>query len=204
MRTLIAALALGLAPSFALANEVNFKVVDQSGSPVANAVIKVDAASSDRPMVIDMASAMAQEDRAFKPHVLVVPVGTLVSFPNRDRFRHHVYSFSKGNRFELELYGKDESRSVTFDKPGLVAIGCNIHDDMIGYIHVIDAARAGRSNDTGDAAIDFDGTSGEAQLWLPDQPERWIALPAMPDNSGDELELRIDRSSNTAEWRASP
>ena len=204
MKTLFVAIVLGFMPSFALAEEVNIRIVDDSGAPLVNAVLQMEAASADTPVVLDMASVMAQEDRAFKPHVLVVPVGTQVSFPNRDRFRHHVYSFSKGNRFELQLYGTDESRSVTFDNPGLVAIGCNIHDDMIGYIHVVGAARAAKSDDTGMVRIDPVRATGSARLWLPHQPEKWIELAPMPDVPRTALGLRVNRQSNTAEWRSGP
>ena len=65
-----------------------------------------------------------------------MPVGATVSFPNRDKVRHHVYSFSAAKKFDLKLYGRDETRSVVFDKPGVVALGCNIHDVMSGFIVV--------------------------------------------------------------------
>jgi len=81
--------------------------------------------------------------------VLIVPVGASVSFPNLDRFRHQVYSFSATKRFELKLYGRDETHSVTFDKPGTVALGCNIHDSMTAYIRVVDTPFAAKSGADG-------------------------------------------------------
>ena len=86
---------------------------------------------------------MAQQNITFTPHVLVVPVGATVSFPNRDKVRHHVYSFSKAKKFDLKLYGKEETRSVLFDRAGAVALGCNIHDAMSGFVYVLNDVPAG-------------------------------------------------------------
>jgi hypothetical protein len=65
-------------------------------------------------------------------------VGASVTFMNHDTVRHHVYSFSLAKRFELKLAGKQQNRSVLFDKPGIVPLGCNIHDRMIAYLDVVD------------------------------------------------------------------
>ena len=81
---------------------------------------------------------LRQRQHQFHPFVLVVPVGANVSFPNFDPTRHHVYSFSPAKRFELKLFARDQSRSVRFDKPGVVALGCNIHDQMSAFIDVVD------------------------------------------------------------------
>ena len=70
------------------------------------------------------------------PRVKPVLVGSPVSFPNRDDVRHHVYSFSPAKRFDLPLYVGTPAKPVVFDAPGVVAIGCNIHDWMVGYIYV--------------------------------------------------------------------
>src|SRR6185437_15441331 len=89
----------------------------------------------------------------FDPFVLIVPVGANVSFPNRDPVRHHVYSFSPTHPFELKLYGKDETRSVRFDKAGVVALGCNIHDNMVAFIKVVDTPFAAKTDDKGLAVL---------------------------------------------------
>lgn len=80
---------------------------------------------------------MEQRNRQFQPYILAVQQGAEVIFPNRDRTAHHVYSFSKPITFELPLYKKSTPKPVIFDKPGLVPLGCNIHDWMIGYILVL-------------------------------------------------------------------
>jgi hypothetical protein len=80
---------------------------------------------------------MAQVNLAFVPRVLPVLVGTTVDFPNRDTVYHSVFSFSRRQRFEIGLYKPGESRSVTFDRTGLVKLFCNIHDQMFGAILVL-------------------------------------------------------------------
>jgi len=80
--------------------------------------------------------SMRSEDKAFTPRVLAVPVGAVVDFPNSDPIFHNVFSVSKTRRFDLGLYKLGASKSVTFDRPGLVRVYCNIHPQMVGFIHV--------------------------------------------------------------------
>jgi hypothetical protein len=96
---------------------------------------------------------IAQQAIQFVPFILVVPVGAEVSFPNRDNVRHHVYSFSQTKKFELKLYGHDESRRVRFNKPGVVALGCNIHDAMLAYVVVVDTPFAGKTGTDGNLGL---------------------------------------------------
>jgi plastocyanin len=70
---------------------------------------------------------LVQKNKSFEPHVLVVPVGSVVEFPNRDPFFHNVFSLFEGKRFDLGLYEAGSSRNVIFDKPGVSYIFCNIH-----------------------------------------------------------------------------
>lgn len=144
----------------ASAADISVKVNDEQGDAVDDAVVVLapntpgvvlgDYRSSDgetRPYEI------VQQNLHFEPHVLVAPRGASVAFPNRDDVRHHVYSFSPAKRFELTLYGQDESRSVVFDKAGVVAIGCNIHDDMRAYIYVYDTNQRAKLSANGAAAF---------------------------------------------------
>lgn len=96
---------------------------------------------------------MEQKDIAFAPFVLVAPLGSTIAFPNRDTVRHHVYSFSPAHRFELKLYGREEQRSEHLDKPGIVALGCNIHDRMAAFIDVVDTRFAARTDADGRVRI---------------------------------------------------
>jgi hypothetical protein len=110
---------------------------------------------------------MVQRDQSFNPDVLALSVGKKVEFPNEDPFRHHVYSFSPAKRLELNLYVGDEVQEVTFDQAGEVALGCNIHDDMLGYIYVVDTNLFGTTDNTGTVVITGleDDTGYEAQVW---------------------------------------
>ena len=92
---------------------------------------------------------MDQRDLAFVPDLLVIRTGTAVDFPNSDKVRHQVYSFSGAKTFKLALYAGREHPPVVFDKPGLVTLGCNIHDGMIGHILVTDSPWFGRTDAKG-------------------------------------------------------
>jgi plastocyanin len=143
---IVAAVWLGVATS-ANAAELQLDLKSPEGRPVVDAVVSFMPASGISGAVkLDTPREMAQQHITFVPHVLLVPVGAEVSFPNRDRVRHHVYSFSAAKRFELKLYSQEQTRTVQFDKAGVVALGCNIHDKMSGYIIVVDTPYAAQSD----------------------------------------------------------
>lgn len=120
------------------AAEVSGRVLDAGGAPLTGAVVFVQQAPPDAPAPPPPAPAvMDQIDKQFVPHVLAVPVGTEVSFPNRDQIHHHVYSFSRARTFEIPLYKGEHAPPVRFDTPGAVTVGCNIHDWMAGVILVV-------------------------------------------------------------------
>ena len=166
---LIAAAVLA-APLPAHAGGVAVRVVDAAGQPVPDAVITIHPAAGtpSGPIRFPWASTMSQRNIAFVPGTLIVPVGATVAFPNEDKVRHHVYSFSRPARFELKLFGRDESRSYTFTSPGTVALGCNIHDSMSGFIRVVDTPFANKTAAAGDLRIAA-VTAGKATLtiWHP-------------------------------------
>jgi plastocyanin len=153
----LAAIGLVLAGGPARSQETpaTFRVADPEGAPVEHAVIALypDAAA---PPPGPMKAVMDQRDKQFRPHVLAVRVGTVVHFPNSDQIRHHVYSFSPAKTFELKLYAGVEASPVTFDRPGKVVLGCNIHDHMLGYVYALE---------TGHFAVT--GADGAAALALP-------------------------------------
>ncbi|HAW22137.1 MAG TPA: hypothetical protein DCX38_02040, partial [Pseudomonas sp.] len=113
------------------------------------------------------AAVMDQIDKQFVPAVLAVATGTAVSFPNRDDIRHQVYSFSPAKRFELRLYEGTPSAPVTFDQPGLVILGCNIHDWMLGYVYITDDPWFGVSDAEGRIQLDAPAGQYPAPLWHP-------------------------------------
>ena len=117
---------------------VQIEVLDAAGKPVGDAVVFLESAQARRQVRPLAALEMAQQKKQFVPEVLVVPVGSEVRFPNHDTVRHHVYSFSPAKKFELKLYTGTPANPVLFDRPGVVVLGCNIHDQMVGWILVVD------------------------------------------------------------------
>jgi len=122
------------------------------GKPLPGAVVTIETPKAPG-VTVRGPYMIEQRDIAFQPHVLIVPVGATVGFPNRDRVRHHVYSFSKARKFDLKLYGQEESRTVLFDRPGVVPLGCNIHDSMSGFVFVTATPFAGLTDQAGHVSI---------------------------------------------------
>jgi plastocyanin len=155
IRALFACLAVFLAASAHAQNaEIAAKVTDDQGRPVADAVVV--AVPTDGSMRLPSRSREAivdQVDQEFSPRVTAVLVGTPVRFPNHDNIRHQVYSFSPAKRFELPLYAGVPAEAVVFDKPGVVVLGCNIHDWMIGYIYVSESPHFAKTGKDGTALI---------------------------------------------------
>ncbi|WP_239805870.1 hypothetical protein [Croceicoccus hydrothermalis] len=92
---------------------------------------------------------MAQKDLKFTPGTLIVAKGSVVAFPNLDRVRHSIYSFSRIARFEIDLYGREQTRAQKFDIAGAAALGCNIHDAMRGYVRVVETPFAAKTDANG-------------------------------------------------------
>ena len=159
--------ALMAAPAFA--GNLTVRVTDTGGHPATDAVVTLIPAKGTPPRPrVESGYRVIQQGTQFKPFVSVVPVGATVAFPNLDPFRHHVYSFSKARRFELKLFARDQTRSVTFDKPGIVAIGCNIHDSMSAYIFVADSVWTQRVTASGTVRFaDIPEGSFTMQIWQP-------------------------------------
>ena len=103
-------------------------------------------ASSNRPRLV-------QHNKAFEPHVLVVPVGSIVAFPNRDPFFHNVFSLFNGKRFDLGLYEAGAARDVHFDKPGISYIFCNIHPEMSAVVISLDTPYYAVSDTAGELVL---------------------------------------------------
>ncbi len=197
MRTaLISAVILAAAPVTATAADVGVAVRDAKGRPVADAVVTLTPASGapGGPIRFAWPYRVEQRDMQFQPFVLIVPNNAEVAFPNRDQVRHHVYSFSPAKRFELKLYGKDQSRSVRFDKAGVVAIGCNIHDSMVAFIKVVDTPWAVKTDATG-AAVLRGVPNGRARLevWHPyGRPPAGVARTVPVGPGGVRQEVTLD------------
>lgn len=116
---------------------------------------------------------MAQRGQMFEPRVLGIPIGTKVGFPNFDPIFHNVFSYSKTKRFDLGRYGQGKSETVTFDKPGLVKVFCELHSNMSAFIYVTETPWVVQPDDAGRFAMDGvpDGTY-TLEIWHPERGVR--------------------------------
>src|SRR5215213_11550515 len=152
---------LGAAP-------LSVRVVDSSGRPVRDAVVTLHPSSGARAPRPGGHYVVSQKNIQFHPFLTIIPVGADVSFPNFDSTKHHVYSFSAAKKFELKLFARDQSRTIRFDKPGVVALGCNIHDAMSAFIFVTNSAWTARTNAQGVAVFaDAPSAPGRLVVWHP-------------------------------------
>ena len=155
------------------AEMLEIRLTDQSGDPVSNSVVsaylrpQTDHApiKSGKTVIID------QIDKEFINHVTPVQVGTTISFPNHDQIRHHVYSFSSAKNFEIPLYKGIPAEPITFDQPGVVVLGCNIHDQMSAYIVVVDSPYFAKTDARGHASLSLPTGDYELRFWHRDADE---------------------------------
>ena len=137
----------------ALCSAVTVLVHDGSGKPLADIVLYAEP--EDGMALPNSPTAVQIEQRGLKflPQVSVVQAGSQISFPNNDRVRHHIYSFSPAKRFDQKLYSGVTASPQVFDKAGTVVLGCNIHDRMIAYVKVLDTPFFAKSDADGIARI---------------------------------------------------
>ncbi len=183
-----AAVLACIACGAAQAASVTVGVLDQDGAPVPD--VAVYAVPEDRPAppAADPPphAIMDQVDLEFVPHILVVQTGTVIEFPNSDNVNHHVYSFSEAKSFELPLYKGRVYPPLEFEKSGIVTLGCNIHDNMLGYIFVVDTPWFAKTDAAGQAKLDaMPAGRYLLHVWTPRIGRR--DLP-----SGQEIDLRGD------------
>ncbi|MEO6341002.1 MAG: methylamine utilization protein [Caulobacteraceae bacterium] len=184
--------------SAAIAADVTVRLKTTAGQPVRDAVVTVypvggggGAYKPDAPLRI------AQKDIQFDPFVIIVPVGAEVAFPNLDKVRHHVYSFSPAKRFQLKLYGREETRTVKFDTVGVVALGCNIHDQMAAFVKVVDTPFAAKTDASGVAVVrGAPAGAVTVKIWQPymktsgNEIVRTVTLPREGLAQDNAIELR--------------
>jgi plastocyanin len=205
------AAALLLPPLFAVqplhAARVELTLQQPNGRPLAGAVLY--ALPLDARRLPPAASAvMDQRDRRFVPQILPVQTGAAVSFPNTDSISHHVYSFSPAKRFELYL-PKNEGRTgrgqsqrgssqVIFDRAGVAALGCNIHDWMLAYIDVVDSPFFAVTGADGAAALaDLPAGTYRLEAWHPrlvDPPAMLHRQVTLQAGSREQWSLRLEKA----------
>lgn len=166
MKNLLLVFTFVVSVSVAKASEINFEVLDTSGKPLDNAVVIIDASTAGNALEsTNKRMSMRQVNKQFVPHVLAVSVGTEIDFPNADKVKHHVYSFSEAKTFEIKLYSNFEGTPLTFDKAGIVELGCNIHDWMLGYIFVTDADYFFTTDSSGKYSLDLPADEYTISIW---------------------------------------
>ena len=149
VRAALACLVVGAAG----AQTLQVEVVDPQGRPLEDAVVYLESPAAQRAVQSLTGQRIVQRQKMFEPAVLPVTRGTSVQFPNEDTVRHHVYSFSAAKRFELKLYVGTPPEPVLFDRAGVVVLGCNIHDDMIAWVVVLDTPYFAKSSPQGVATL---------------------------------------------------
>ena len=136
---------------------------------------------------------MDQRERRFAPTVVPIQTGTDVSFPNGDDVRHHVYSFSEPKTFQLKLYHGEASEPVHFGEPGIVVLGCNIHDSMLGYLAVLDTPLFTKSAASGKAVIESaPGGRYTLQVWHPDLGIRHLSREIVLGEGVARIDVSLD------------
>ena len=138
----------------ASAGSLRVQVLDSAGKPLEGAVVSLVSDAARRAVRPLPEQEISQENKQFVPAVRVVTVGTLVRFPNRDSVRHHVYSFSPAKKFEIKLYAGTPAAPVLFDQPGVAVLGCNIHDQMVGWVVVLDTPYFAQTDAQGQSLLE--------------------------------------------------
>jgi plastocyanin len=180
----LAALILGaLFAHTAFAGMVTVNVTLKSGPAAEDAVIVFDPLGAAPPASNETAS-IDQINKRFVPRVSVVRTGTSITFPNSDQIRHQVYSFSPAKAFSLKLYAGSPKVAVVFDKPGLVVLGCNIHDSMLAFVGVVDSPYFLKTPASGSAALNLPPGRYRVRVWHPNLtaavPAQEISVPDTP------------------------
>jgi plastocyanin len=165
-RLTVAALLLG--PCAVWAAPVTVQLRNAAGQPIAGAAVAVEV--KGRPTRATAAKAeIGQRERQFTPQLLIVQTGTAVSFPNFDTVRHHVYSISPIKVVDIKLYSGTPAEPIVFDKPGVAALGCNIHDRMSAHVVVVDTPTFARTDGKGEASFDLPAGEHAVKAWRPGQ-----------------------------------
>lgn len=155
---------------------LDITVHDQTDAPLANAVVELVAPQSSEMPNPTQQYSIAQQGLTFVPFVSAIPVGSKVEFPNRDKTRHHIYSFSDAKTFEIELYVGKPKQPVQFNQAGIVVLGCNIHDYMQAYIYISQSPLVKVTDEAGRVQFDdLPEQTYQLKLWHP-----WQIAPAEP------------------------
>ncbi len=170
MPLLIGATALLAALSAQAADQL-IQVTNETGQAQAGVAVSVYVNGVKPTGAASTVSDMGQRHKAFVPRLWVIQTGTSVNFPNFDTVRHHVYSFSPARTFEIKLYAGTPAAPVVFDKAGTATLGCNIHDKMLAYIHVVNTPLFGVTDANGQLTLDLPAGEHRIRVWAPTMGE---------------------------------
>ncbi len=171
------------------------RLLGADGAPVTGAAVTASAIGPQTLPAAPVEARIDQINMEFVPKLSIVPVGSSIAFPNGDTISHQVYSFSPARRFQLPLYRGQPHAPVRFDTPGVVALGCNIHDSMVGYVLVTTAAHYGVTDQAGMLRLrSLPPGEYEVRIWHPRMRERGEQQPQrvrLPAAAGFTLEIRL-------------
>jgi plastocyanin len=194
-------------PLVTWAAEIVFTFTDPKGAPIADVVVSLIPLDAPAKITSPAEPALnrsngpleiAQSGQEFSMFVTPVVVGSTISFPNADKVGHQVYSLSPAKKFALPLYKPGSAGTVVFDRPGVVALGCNIHDWMLAYVVVLETPWFAKSALDGTAVVDVPAGRYRAEVWHPllaktATRELTIARGAAPAPQSFTLALKPDR-----------
>lgn len=186
---IVALLSLALLNSIAAAASLTVQVTDLVGMALPDAVVYAEPVVAQAAPKAKRMVEVEQKGRKFSPLVTVIQSGTEVSFPNNDTVRHHVYSFSPAKIFDIKLYAAGQPGNPgPFDKAGTVVVGCNIHDQMVAYIHVVNTPWFAKTDAGGKVRIEgLPAGKYTLKAWHYNQPSGTpIAEQALTFGAGDE------------------
>lgn len=202
-------LACNALPAAGLAASFTLTLTDQDNNPVEDAVVYVLTVDGQHQSSTPQTVAVDQVNEMFVPHVRATTVGSVVNFPNSDHVRHHIYSFSEAKTFEVPLYIGVPAEPTLFDKAGLVTLGCNIHDHMLGYILVLDTPWFAEVRGGSGRIDNLPGGELAVKIWHPrlanaESIQRTVTLGAGEDAVHNlQIELRPERMVRRAPRRGS-
>ncbi|WP_374581019.1 methylamine utilization protein [Pseudoduganella sp.] len=150
------------------AGGISVQVLDAAGKPVPDAVVYLEADGAQPLPKTLKAGEISQKGLKFIPLVTVIQTGSKIYFPNNDKVRHHIYSFSPPHKFDQKLYTGTTAEPQTFEKPGTVVLGCNIHDKMIAYVRIVDTPYFGKTDASGSVSVDAPAGKYVLKAWHPD------------------------------------
>lgn len=167
MKMFAAILLAFLAIGTSFADPVTVNIESNKNNPVFQAVVYFEPTQLTEFPEPEKISVMDQIESQFVPHILPVQKGSLVTFPNSDSIKHHVYSFSDAKNFELQLYKGLKAAPIPFAAKGEVELGCNVHDWMLGYIFVVETPYFAKTDQNGNATIDVPPGEYSVKIWHP-------------------------------------